>query len=217
MRIRESLENCSGEGTNDVLTPNLYWIQDGVIMRSRITEIYRFKVALKGRRRIWRRIEIRGDQTLADLDRIIRIAFNHDLWDHLGEFYSGKTWYRSGYGEINPDGEGEGAKIPVASIGLQEGDRIGYVYDFGSEIHHYVTLESISKNADPAARYPLIVSQNHPTYKYCVKCAASGKKNVATQICLDCSSEHRSEPEYLCEDCGYADKHEEHFLEEIVY
>lgn len=186
-------------------------------MKSGITAIYRFKVALKGRRGIWRRIEIRGDQTLADLDRIIRIAFNHDTWDHLGEFYSGKPWYRSGYGEINPNGGGEGAKIPIASLGLQEDDRIGYVYDFGSEIHHYVTLESMSESTDPAARYPLIVSRNNPRYKYCVECAASGKKNVATQVCLDCSGKRDSEPEYICEDCGCADEHDDHFLEEIVY
>ena len=46
-------------------------------------KVYVFKVALKYRKGLWRRIEIKGDQTLADLDHIIRIAFNHDTWDHL--------------------------------------------------------------------------------------------------------------------------------------
>jgi len=40
----------------------------------------RFEVSKKG---LWRRIEIKGDQTLADFDHIIRIAFNHDTWNHL--------------------------------------------------------------------------------------------------------------------------------------
>ena len=35
-------------------------------------QVYRFKVALKLRKRLWRRIEVKGAQTLGELDRIIR-------------------------------------------------------------------------------------------------------------------------------------------------
>jgi len=105
-------------------------------------KVYIFKVALKSRKRLWRRIEVKGNQTLADLDHKIRIAFNHDRWDHLSEFFIGK-WSRGGFGEIYPDGNGSGAQIRIEQLGLSEGDKLGYVYDFGDEIHHILTLEKI--------------------------------------------------------------------------
>ena len=37
-------------------------------------KVYVFKVVLKYRKGLWRLIEIKGNQTLADFDRIIRIA-----------------------------------------------------------------------------------------------------------------------------------------------
>lgn len=39
------------------------------------------------------------------------MAFNRDLWDHLSEFHSGKRWYKSGFGKINPEGGEPGARI----------------------------------------------------------------------------------------------------------
>ena len=52
--------------------------------------VFQFKVSRVGRREIWRKIEIRGDQTLGKLDRIIRISFDLDTFDHLSAFYVGK-------------------------------------------------------------------------------------------------------------------------------
>lgn len=66
-------------------------------------KVYVFKVALKHRRGLWRRIEIKGNQRLADLDWLIRDAFNHDTFDHLSEFFK-ERWPRGGFGEIDPDG-----------------------------------------------------------------------------------------------------------------
>lgn len=48
---------------------------------------YVFKVALMYRKGLWRRIEIKGGQTLGDFDHIIRDAFNNDTFDHLSEFF----------------------------------------------------------------------------------------------------------------------------------
>ncbi len=180
------------------------------------TQIFTFKVAFKGRRRVWRTIEIRGDQTLADLDRAIRIAFDHELLDHLSEFYAGKKWYRSGFGEINPEGKGSGAGILISSLGLPVGYSLGHVYDFGSEIHHIVTLMGISDKYDPEAHYPRIVARNKPRYQYCVDCKSAGKTTIATVICMYCSEE-AGKPVYLCEKCSQSDKHSDHFVEDIVY
>lgn len=50
------------------------------------SKVYVFKVALKHRKGTWRRIEIKGNQKLGDLDQIIREAFNHEDC-HLSEFF----------------------------------------------------------------------------------------------------------------------------------
>ncbi len=70
--------------------------------------IYVFKVVLKYRKGLWRKIEIRGDQTLGDFDEIIREAFNYDSWDHLSMFFSGRVWKSEDYVKLNPM-----RKIPV--------------------------------------------------------------------------------------------------------
>ena len=44
-------------------------------------KVYVFKVALKYTKGLWRRIEIKGSQTLGNFDSIIRIAFNYDTKD----------------------------------------------------------------------------------------------------------------------------------------
>ena len=103
---------------------------------------YVFKVALKYRKGLWRRIEIKGDQTLGDFDHIIRDAFNHDSYDHLSEFFRGQ-WPQRGLGEIYPVGGGSSAKKQIDQLSLSEGDKLGYIYDFGDEIQHMVTLEKI--------------------------------------------------------------------------
>ena len=175
--------------------------------------MYVFKVALKYRKGLWRRIEIKGDQTLTDFDHIIRIAFNHDTWEHLSEFFMGE-WSRGGFGEIDPDGGGSGAEMRIEQLGLSEGDKLGYVYDFGDEIQHIVTLEKIVE-PEEGAEYPRVISQNKPRYRYCERCKREGKKTIAAWICIECSEEKGREV-LLCEDC-LEKEHEGHYAEEILY
>ena len=44
---------------------------------------------------------------------------------------------------VDPLGEGSGAQIRIAGLGLQTGDRLKYVYDFGYWIEHEITLEKV--------------------------------------------------------------------------
>ncbi len=178
------------------------------------TKAFLFKVARRGDRSVWRRIEIKGNQTLADFDNIIRLEFNLDNFDHLSEFYSGKNWAHSGYGIITPDGTGEGADIQISSLILYNG-AINYVYDFGTETHLYAKLEKIS-DVEPNVYYPRTVSQNEPHYKFCEECMARGKKTVAEYECYTCSEESEK-PVYICGECSESEKHEDHYVEEILY
>jgi hypothetical protein len=121
-------------------------------------QVYVFKAAPARRQGRGRRIEIGGDQTLGDLDRIMRDAFDLDPWDHLSEFYmgGGRDGNRHGLGVHQPDGGGEGDAVILGDVGLQVGDTLRYVYDFGDYIEHVLTLEKIT-TVDPAAEYPRLV------------------------------------------------------------
>jgi hypothetical protein len=176
-------------------------------------KVYVFKIALKHQKRIWRRIEIKGNQTLADFDHIIRIEFDHDAWDHLSEFYIG-NWSQGGFGEINPDGGGSGAEIRINQLRLTKGAKLGHVYDFGDEIQHIITLENIIEIED-GTKYPCLISQNKPKYRYCEKCKNEGCQTIATWICIECSEE-KEVAVNLCDDC-IEKEHEDHYMDEILY
>jgi hypothetical protein len=177
-------------------------------------KLYVFKVALRYRKGLWRRIEIMGNQTLGDFDYIIRKAFKHDTWDHLSEFYSGRVWHSKGFGEIEPGGRGMGAKKPIKQLGLTEGQKMEYVYDFGDSVQHIITLEKITE-PEKGIKYPQITSQSRPRYRYCEKCKSKGEKIIAEWICVTCSEE-KAKSVYICDDC-LEEEHQDHFADELVY
>ncbi len=182
--------------------------------------VYRFKAFPEYTKRIWREIEIRGDQTLSELDRIMRDAFQHDPYDHLGGFWkrvprgNTKRFREVDLSTINPFEEGDGAEIRVGSLDLKVGDQLKYVYDFGDWLEHFLSLEETS-TVEKGAEYPRIVVQNKPRYRYCPLCKAKGKKTIATLLCIECSNRYQKDIE-VCEDC-FDEKHEDHYGVEILY
>ncbi len=112
-------------------------------------QVYQFRAAWKYWNDILRRVEIQGNQTLAEFDSILRHEFGHDTSDHLGGFWKlvrrGQTgrFREIELGNIDPRGEGNGADIRIAGLGLQVGDRLKYVYDFGDWIEHEIIVEKI--------------------------------------------------------------------------
>lgn len=121
------------------------------------SQVYRFKVQLRYRKRRWHRIEILGSQTLADLDAIIREAFKHDPFDHLAGFWlaGGRRGPDIDLATVEPFGGGENADLPIAAIGLEQGDRLKYVYDFGDWVEHIITLEAVTE-PEADIEYPRI-------------------------------------------------------------
>lgn len=126
-----------------------------------LDKVFRFRAQLKYRKSTWRVIEIRGDQTLGELDAVMREAFNRDTWDHLSEFFPGPAWQSRGYGEIDPFGGGRGAARQIGALRLHPGDTLEYVYDFGDDIQHVLTLEEIV-DSEPGAIYPRITARSQP-------------------------------------------------------
>jgi hypothetical protein len=192
---------------------------------------YRFKAHPVGRPKIWREIEIQGKQTLADLDIALRAAFNRDVYDHMGGFWKlipraaqAKTMSKRSskrqvrhrqidLGSVNPMGEGDGADIKISELGLAIGEQLKYVYDFGDWIEHQLILQAI-EGPQSDVKYPREVARNQPEYAFCVECQKKGIQQVAKWICLECTTDPEQDI-LLCEKC--ADKHEDHYLEEILY
>ncbi len=183
-------------------------------------QVYSFKAALKYRKGLWRLIEIQGKQTLEDFDTVLRGAFNHDTSDHLSGFWKsirrgkGNRYREIDLGSINPFEGGGAADLTVAGLGLQVGDKLKYVYDFGDWVEHEITLEMVEP-PQAGTKYPLISEQNKPRYRYCEHCKDEGRKEVATYVCIECSNNEQSAVR-ICEDCMY-EHHEDHYFHKIMY
>lgn len=185
-------------------------------------QVYRFKAKLTRNARLWREIELQGQHTLAEFDRELREAFEHDLFDHLGGFWrlvrrggEKSTRYREvDLGSVDPFGGGDGADVQIGSLGLQAGDRLKYVYDFGDWIAHTLTLEETGA-AQPGVVYPRETRRNAPHYMNCVPCQKKGREARAEWICLTCSN-HQQEEIVLCQEC-FEQHDEEHYQEKILY
>jgi hypothetical protein len=181
-----------------------------------LEKVFRIKAYLKHRKGLWRRIEIRGDQTLGDLDAALREAFGHDALDHLGGF-----WIPRGHGKrsldlghVDPDGGGPAADLYVAQLELEPGRKLRYVYDFGDWIEHHLLLEEVME-PEEGAEYPREVGRNRPRYRYCAECGGRGEKVVATWQCVECLSKS-GRPQAVCEECVMRD-HDDHYVVQIIY
>jgi hypothetical protein len=179
-------------------------------------KVYCFRASFRHTKTLWRRIEIRGNQSLSELDDAMRDAFKHDFSDHLSEFYLGTDQDADGrgLGTHEPGGGGEGSEWMVGELGLEPGDELSYTYDFGDNIQHILNLEKIVLSKS-GVTYPRIVEQNKPHYRYCEHCKAEGKKEIATWICIACSNEQQRQV-LVCEE-HIASEHEDHYAEEMAY
>ena len=165
-------------------------------------------------------IEIKAGQTFADLDVAIRDAFGHDRYDHMGGFWKliprgkGQKKFREmEIGDINPLEEGTAADLHIGGMDLKPSDLMKYVYDFGDWVEHEIRLEQIA-TVEAGKSYPAMVERNKPKYQYCIICKAEGKETVAMLIVSNVQLKRKFV--VLCEDCADK-KHEEHYLEEIIY
>jgi len=142
-------------------------------MRNSQTE-YLFKVNLKGARRIWRTIALRGDQTLEDLHEAIFVAF--DRYDeHMYSFYFPRAPRRRGASQArvreytasfileDPGPFDDGTKLNAAdtrldNLRLKAGQRFEYLFDFGDCWWHELKVEQVRPTGS-AGRLPLVLEK----------------------------------------------------------
>ena len=124
-----------------------------------------------------RTIQMRGDQTLADLHHALFDAFGR--WEeHLYEFQFGKgpmdpqgpryvlpSALQSERGEDNSPA-GRVDTTTIESLGLKVGDRFGYWFDFGDDWWHQINVEAVEDRV-PRGKFPKVtkkVGKSPPQY-----------------------------------------------------
>jgi hypothetical protein len=144
--------------------------------------IFVLKVALAGRKSIWRRIALRGSQTLDDLHEAIFDAFDRDD-EHLYSFYfprpgtKGRARLRDAAeyacpfsckdaGPFSDDILRNAAKTALSSLGLEPGKVFLYLFDFGDSWLHEITVEQTDATPEEG-KYPRVLEkhgQSPPQY-----------------------------------------------------
>lgn len=135
------------------------WILSGMMTRKFI----------KKNKIVCRTIQIRSDQTLADLHECIFDAF--DRFDpHLYEFQFGKGPHDRDaprYGPEMPDDGffdkedkhvGIAEQTSLGSLGLKVGRSFGYWFDFGDDWMHQIDVVAIDNDV-PKGKYPKVVKR----------------------------------------------------------
>lgn len=124
-----------------------------------IPKIYQLKISLNGvKPEIWRRFQMRGDNSLVRLHNIIQNVMG---WEdcHLHAFDVGSASY------THPDaiehdeydlGYLDASKMNIAEAFQNIGDGCRYRYDFGDNWEHTIVLERILEPT-PGERYPLCI------------------------------------------------------------
>jgi hypothetical protein len=113
--------------------------------------IYQLRITLQEiQPPVWRRLQVPGTTTLAQLHAIIQDAMGWQDY-HLYRF----TIRDEHFEQPDPEAEGKDAtRVRLRDLPVEAGETFEYVYDFGDDWHHGVTLED-RVHPDPEAEYPL--------------------------------------------------------------
>jgi len=136
--------------------------------------VYSFKVAFLYDKEIYRNIDILGSQTLEDFHDVIFRAFDRDD-EHLYSFYITRKTEKNikkitkseeytvpGGFDDNPffprKKKGNVYKTKIDSLGLREKEKMYYLFDFGDEWWHEITVLSTYDTND-TRKYPKITKK----------------------------------------------------------
>jgi hypothetical protein len=139
--------------------------------------VFVFKVALAEKKSIWRKIALRGDQTLDDLHEAIYDAFDRDD-EHLYSFYfplpgakkSRRFSMHNGveyaspfacedHGPFSDPDVLNAAKTKIGSLKLRPKQAFNYLFDYGDEWWHEITVEEIDAPQEKG-KYPRMLESH---------------------------------------------------------
>jgi hypothetical protein len=124
------------------------------------TSIYQIKVTLRDSKPpIWRRVQVPGDATLADLHDIIQAVMS--WWDyHLHQFIVGESYYGVPHPDYMMDMLDE-TEVRLNEI-ADEGAKFFYEYDFGDSWLHTLDVEKVMQ-PEPGQEYPVCLKGRRAT------------------------------------------------------
>jgi len=132
-------------------------------------QTYVFDAELVGYRDVRRVIAVRDDLTLVDLHYALQSAFGWDD-DHLYAFWlGGRFWTSSDEHFTRPCGQyarsARSAAITLEQLGLAEGRRVAYVFDFGDEWRVRLRVhEVMADDGSPSPRLLQAIGTAPPQY-----------------------------------------------------
>ncbi len=124
---------------------------------------------LKKNKIVSRTIQIRGDQTLAELHRAIFVAFDREE-EHMYEFQIGgegpmdpqarRYVLPAGMNDLTSENKPAGnvKQTAVGSLGLQVNDLFGYWFDFGDDWWHQIDVVAVEEKA-VRGKFPKVVKR----------------------------------------------------------
>jgi hypothetical protein len=128
---------------------------------------YVFETELIDEPGVSRRLLVGGDPTLVALHELLRRAFGWDD-DHLYSFWlDGEFWgdpeteYTS---PVEPEPGAKTAEVELERLGLETGQEIAYVFDFGDEWRVRLRMDEIRPAANETAVVLEIRGQAPPQY-----------------------------------------------------
>jgi hypothetical protein len=137
--------------------------------------VFVLKVALSGDKDVWRRIAMLGSQALDELSWVIFCAFDRDD-EHLYSFYfpkpgsKGRARIRDAAEYSHPACCEEGglafgssptdaSEATLSSLGLKPRQKFHYLFDFGDEWWHDITVEAVDAPRE-RGKYPRILEKH---------------------------------------------------------
>lgn len=143
-------------------------------MPAKATTVYTFKVALAYDKQIWRRLALRGDQTLETLHEAIFDAFDR-FEEHLYSFSIPKPGSRGVARRRDADEyhhpfmlEDESwldkplhnaATTTLDELALKKRQTFDYLFDFGDQWEHTLTVEATDGIVE-AGEYPRLIEKH---------------------------------------------------------
>jgi hypothetical protein len=118
--------------------------------------IYQLKVNLMGSRPpIWRRLQVRGDTTLAELHSVLQTAMG---WtnSHLHQFVVRNVAYADPHFKL--EHAQSTRQITVSRVAPRVGASFVYEYDFGDGWTHKITVEKILPPGEAALPHPVCLT-----------------------------------------------------------
>jgi hypothetical protein len=132
------------------------------------------KIALMGQKSIWRKIAMKESHTLDDLHEVIFGAFDRDD-EHLYSFYFPPPNLKFSLRNLrkcrefthpyavvdSPFGSdaGNAATAKIGSLQLKAKQKFYYLFDFGDEWWHEITVEETESQPAKGKKYPCVVDQ----------------------------------------------------------